>query len=160
MRGSCLQDSLPASLGLLHVVSDAATDCCGQKQQWSKTHRLVCSSSASWPVLLSHPNLPEKRLRSIQTRYICFASDLIGHRALKKRSLFCFAVFPPVLVPWQFMPGYVVCVCASVCYSPQGSLCTFIPNDLVYGHSTTTNSQTESHFEGGSQPRTKCRQRE
>lgn len=51
-------------------------------------------------------------------------------------------------------------VCVRVCrVTPKACPRTFIPNDLVYGHNTTTmNSQTESHFEGASGLGSQCRE--
>lgn len=99
------------------------------------------------------------QITQIRTRFICSASDLIGHRALKKSLLFFFllCMFPHS----SSRATSDVRVCPCVYSHPEGSPCTFIPNDLVYGHNTTTtNSQTESHFEGASRLRSQRGERD
>lgn len=95
--GACVQDSLPASLHFILGLSAA--------RLYHRLARLAWSSPSSLLVLPPHPHPQQPppptpsqpaggdaallQITQIQTRFICSASDLIGHRALKK-SLLCF----------------------------------------------------------------------
>lgn len=126
--GACVQDSLSASLLFLPRVC-AARVCHGPAQAILRIEcSLVSSSSASWLVL--HPHHPHPhhpyhpplssqpaggeavllQITQIQTRYICSASALIGHGALKKDCFSFCACFLTVRPRLRAMN-----VCVRVC---------------------------------------------
>lgn len=120
-----LQDSLPIFFSppppLLRHLRCSQSLQQQQQQQWSwSARRLVCSSSTSGPVPLSHPNLPGERPRSNRsrrflTRYICSTWRLTGRGALKK-GWFSF------LCMFSHSVCVFLCVCVYVC-TPLKAAC-------------------------------------